>query len=79
MPSRRNTSAGRPRSSALNTATRAVNRSRIVRSFFGLSEIVALPAGNERRQFELGSELLGDAFGKHRDGQERIYAERAWN
>src|ERR1700694_3773137 len=27
MPSRRNTSAGRPRSSALNTATRAVNRS----------------------------------------------------
>jgi hypothetical protein len=27
MPSRRNTSAGRPRSSALNTATRAVNLS----------------------------------------------------
>ena len=27
MPSRRNTSAGRPRSSALNTATRAANRS----------------------------------------------------
>ena len=27
MPSRRNTSAGRPRPSALNTATRAVNRS----------------------------------------------------